>query len=99
MSPAFGKKSRMTVGWPDITFAYYGIACCWEVKFENAQLKPDQKEMRRQLLDAPNNWRHEVVRSVEQAKAILDALKEEGLRNNPCPPVLPGVTKAPCPTN
>lgn len=97
MSPAFGKKSRITVGWPDITFAYFGIACCWEVKFENGALKPEQKRLQRELLDAPNNWRHETVRSVEQAKAILDALKEEALganwRDYPCAPVLPGVTK------
>lgn len=79
MVPVFGKKTRMTVGWPDITFAVnqpFG-ACAWEVKIGNGKLSTEQTQMAVRLMSPPNGWRHAVIRSVDEALAILRELGVE----------------------
>lgn len=75
----FGKKSRMREGWPDITFALYGRACAWEVKFEHGKLSAEQAKTHNEMVAPPNNWRVAIIRSVEEAKAFLDLLQKEVL--------------------
>lgn len=76
MSPTFGRKTRIKVGWPDITFAYHGVPCVWEVKFQTKKLDPEQEKIQQQLTSAENGWRHAVISTVEEAKAFLDAIHQ-----------------------
>lgn len=71
----FGKKSGCTPGWPDLTFAYLGIPCAWEVKTVKGTCQPEQIKMRVKL--ERDGWRYEVVRSIEQARGILNQLLAE----------------------
>lgn len=85
--PSFGKKTRMTKGWPDITFcieengngAMYPIrwACLWEIKYGNGKLSPEQEEMHERLGTFPNDWRVKIIRSVDEA---LRELKLMGIK-------------------
>lgn len=89
--PAFGKKTRISAGWPDITFAvhvtsYFDIhnefneaadySCGWEVKHGNGQLSDEQKQMHVRLSSPPNVWRVRVIRSLDEA---IEELKEMGI--------------------
>ena len=85
--PAFGKKTRIAEGWPDITFAVQSergparfgwpiFACAWEIKMPQGRLTPEQENMVTALSRPPNHWRHRVIRSVDQAIAEL---KEMGI--------------------
>jgi len=70
------KKSAATIGWPDITFAVnqpFG-ACAWEVKIGDGRLSDEQKKMAVRLMSPPNGWRYAVVRSIDEALAILKEL-------------------------
>lgn len=71
---AFGKKTRITVGCPDIIFCYFGTPCMWEVKYEDGELSDEQESLHRRL--SANGWRIFIVRSCEQGKKILDHIKE-----------------------
>src|ERR1043166_1429993 len=86
-----GKKSRMKIGWPDITFAvrasvfvdsqYIGsngefLPCAWELKVGKDDLSVEQQQMHIRLSTPPNCWRISVIRNVDQA---LAELKELGL--------------------
>src|SRR5205823_7261409 len=62
------KRTTGTVGWPDITFAVSGIACCWEIKFGNGKLSPEQADLAELLMSDSNNWRWDVIKSLEEAK-------------------------------
>lgn len=80
--PAFGKKTRIAVGWPDITFCVnqsFG-ACAWEVKLGTGVLSTEQTQMAVRLMSPPNGWRYAVIRSVDDAIKIL---KELGIERTP----------------
>ena len=79
------KKSRMTKGWPDFTFAVglssdgVGIStvpCAWECKVGKGQLSLEQEEMRIRMISPPNAWRCRVIHSLKEA---ADELKELGI--------------------
>ena len=82
MVPIFGRKTRVNIGWPDVTFSYYGYPCVWEVKFGKGKLSEDQIRMSLSLSDHPNYWRWCVIRSVEEAKAFLDGIEKEASTQN-----------------
>lgn len=73
--PTFGKKTRISEGWPDITFAAYGIPCVWEVKLPHGKLSTEQHQMAVRLLSHPNSWRWRVIRSVDDAISELKELE------------------------
>ena len=66
------KRTRTKKGTVDMMFAYRGIPCAWEVKRPGQELRKDQEDCREKMI--ADGWRHETVRSVEEAKRILDAL-------------------------
>jgi len=83
------RKSHMTKGWPDFTFAVLlqkpnkmdptgltcvPIPCAWECKVGSARLKPEQEEMLRRLQAEPNGWRVKVIHSLQEAVEELKAL-------------------------
>lgn len=72
LCPATNKRSTIKLGWPDMTFAFHGIPCVWEVKTPIGKLRPEQKELAPKLI--ANGWRYAVIRSVLDAKKFLDAL-------------------------
>jgi len=69
--PAMHKRSTITTGWPDFTFAVNGQACAIEAKFSGGRLSADQEraieEMRR------NGWKVAVVYSLA---GVIDFLAE-----------------------
>lgn len=88
--PIFGRKTRMAVGWPDITFAVrdrsnvdfegYGertVACTWELKIPGGRHSDEQTKMAVRLSTPPNAWRHRVIESFDQA---LEELKQMGIQ-------------------
>lgn len=73
------KRTRGTVGQPDFLFAVnqpFG-ACAWECKIDKGQCSDEQKKMAVRLMSPPNGWRWSVVRSVDEALAILKELGVE----------------------
>jgi hypothetical protein len=77
--PTFGKATRIKAGWPDITFCVnqsFG-GCAWEVKIGDGKLSDEQKQMAVRLMSPPNGWRYAVVRSIDDALAILKELGVE----------------------
>lgn len=73
----FDKKTRGTVGWPDITFSILapndtiGIPCCFECKLPGQKPRPEQVEMMKRLI--ANGW---WVRTIHSAEEMLAALHE-----------------------
>ena len=63
------KRSTLTKGWPDITFALNGQACAWEVKIAGGKLTSDQEIVHCAMLK--NGWRVAVIRSLDEARAFL----------------------------
>jgi hypothetical protein len=57
------RASRMTVGWPDFTFAMEGNAVAVEVKTTSGKVSREQYLMHEQMRD--NGWAVMVVRSLE----------------------------------
>ena len=70
LSPIYGKKTRVVIGWPDYTFAINGRACAWEVKTGYNQTTEEQDFMLAKL--AKEGWRTAIIRSVEQAFEFLN---------------------------
>jgi|SRR5215472_1498792 len=83
------KRSHMTVGWPDFTFAVLmqkpnkidptnvtcvPIPCAWECKVGNRKVTPEQVEMMWKLQKEPNAWRVKVIRTLQEAADELRAL-------------------------
>jgi hypothetical protein len=66
------RKTSNRKGQPDFLFAFKGIPVAWEVKTPIGKLRPEQEAIAPKLL--ANGWRYSVVRSVQQAKTILDEL-------------------------
>lgn len=83
LCPTFGKKTRMAVGWPDITFTVRkslfpipdAYACAWELK-HNGKLSKEQERMHVRLSTPPNAWRIKIIRSVQEA---VEELRELGI--------------------
>jgi hypothetical protein len=71
------RRSAATIGWPDITFAYYGKAIAWEVKLPNGRLSREQDQMLDTLGTVPNWWDIRVIRSVDQALGELHRIQTE----------------------
>lgn len=66
------KPTRTAVGAPDFLFCLSGIPMAFEVKFEKGKLTDDQIRTHAQM--AQNGWRVHVVRTVSEAKSILDSI-------------------------
>lgn len=75
--PTFGKKTRLTIGWPDITFAAYGIPSVWEIKLPGAKRSLEQEQMAARLSSPPNSWRYRIIRNVDEALAELKEIETE----------------------
>lgn len=75
MSPRFGKSSGILPGWPDITFAYRGVPCLWEVKYGRNGLEEVQENLRPLLMS--NGWRYAVIRSVDEGRAFLNLIDNQ----------------------
>lgn len=92
LCPTFGKKTRMAVGWPDVTFAVHAV---WEQKTSpgysitdsglmpcawelkhNGKLSKEQEQMHVRLSTPPNAWRIKIIRSVQEA---VEELRELGI--------------------
>lgn len=63
------QRSTFTRGWPDFTFALRGQAWGWELKVGKNHLDPDQVRIHARLVE--EGWKVAVVRSIEQARALL----------------------------
>lgn len=71
ISQRFDKRSRTTVGTPDIIFVFKGTPFAWEVKALHGFLSSDQQAVSEAMLK--DGWHWHLVRSVQQAKEILDS--------------------------
>lgn len=67
----FGVRCHYTPGWPDFTYAIRGQAWGVEVKTATGKLDPEQVRVHARLRE--EGWRIAVVRSVEEARALLPA--------------------------
>jgi hypothetical protein len=73
------RKSTITVGWPDITFAIDGVPVAFELKTGRNDLSKDQARVARDML--AHGWFYFVIRSLDEA---LEALRVfENLKNEP----------------
>ncbi len=72
-SPAFGKRTGILPGWPDLTFAVRGVPCAWEVKHAKNDLQDVQVKVRAQM--EANGWRYAVIRSVAEAREFLQSIE------------------------
>jgi len=74
------KKSTMTKGWPDITFAVkaggFCMPCAYEVKFGADTLSREQNDRIERMKSSPNCWRVRIISSFIQ---VVDDMRELGL--------------------
>jgi len=68
----FGRRTTTNCGTPDLLFAYKEIPFAWELKATEGALQPEQE--RASIMMLRNGWRWSIVRSVQQAKEILDSI-------------------------
>lgn len=69
------KRSRATVGWPDITFALTGLAIAWEVKMPGEKPRPEQLTVHE--LMKRNGWCVMVINSFLQGRNFLDTFNPD----------------------
>lgn len=65
------KRTRATVGWPDITFAVNGAAIAWEVKLPGERPRSEQLAVHCRMRQ--NGWQVDVVTTFEEGRTILNA--------------------------
>lgn len=65
----FDRKSTMTVGWPDFTFAFNGIPIAFECKSESGKLSKEQEKCHENM--RANGWRVYVITNMEQVKGVI----------------------------
>lgn len=74
------KKSRYTVGWPDITFAVkvngFPTPCAYEVKYGSDTLSRAQTDRIHRMQSSPNAWR---IRIISNFMEVVDDLREMNL--------------------
>ncbi len=74
------RKSTMSKGWPDITFAVkvngFCAPCAYEIKFGTDTLSRDQSDRLERMQAAPNCWRVRVIRNFIE---VVDDMRELGL--------------------
>ncbi len=74
------KKSTMSKGWPDITFAVrvggLCLPCAYEIKYGSDTLSPEQNDRLHRLKSAPNCWH---VRIITDFMQVVDEMREMGL--------------------
>lgn len=68
------KRTRATVGWPDITFAVFGRACAWEVKLPGEKARKEQAELHEKMRN--DGWTVSVVMSVDEGRTFLDSFTD-----------------------
>lgn len=77
------KRKTDRVGWPDLTFSITGDlrawewgseSLAWEVKLPRQKLTKEQQDMFDKLSASPNGWTCEVIHSVDEAIAKLEAM-------------------------
>lgn len=73
---AMHKATTHRVGWPDITFAAFGIPCAWEIKMPTGEESKEQKQMAIRLSTPPNCWRCRVIRSIDEALHELSEIQK-----------------------
>jgi len=66
------RKSNVAVGTPDILFVVENVPMAWEVKMLGRNPTAEQVEAMRQMTS--NGWRCSVVRSYDEARALLLAV-------------------------
>lgn len=66
------RRTRGNLGQPDFLFAWAGAPMAFEIKLPGRKLEPHQERMGVRLLQ--EGWFWAVVHSVEEAKAILEAM-------------------------
>lgn len=66
------RRTRSTIGWPDITFAIHGRPMAWEVKMPGEKPRPEQVSVHE--LMRRTGWGVHVITSFLQGKGILDDL-------------------------
>jgi hypothetical protein len=74
------KKSTMSKGWPDITFAIriggLNMPCAYEVKYGSDTLSREQNDRIERMKASPNCWRIRIISSFIQ---VIDDMRELGL--------------------
>jgi hypothetical protein len=73
--PRNDKKSSMTIGWPDFTFAVKGLAIAFECKTDKGKLSDKQTSCH--LAMAANGWRVHVVREFQMAVDLVESYINE----------------------
>ena len=71
-NPRMDKRSTMTLGWPDFTFAIKGMPIAFECKKSNGKTSQDQIKCHQNM--TKNGWIVYLVRSFEQAVDIINSL-------------------------
>jgi hypothetical protein len=77
---AMHRKTRMTKGWPDVTFAVkvngFPTPCAYEVKYGSDTLSREQNDRIERMKTSPNAWR---VRIIDSFIQVVDDMRELGL--------------------
>lgn len=66
------KKPTVAIGLPDFAFTYHSIPIALEVKTSIGKLTEEQTETHKNM--RANGWKVFVVRSVQEAKTVLDSI-------------------------
>ena len=69
------RRSRITRGWPDFTFAFNGQFVSWEAKVGKGTLAKEQADLMFKILS--HGGRARVIRSIDEAIQHLKILKKE----------------------
>jgi hypothetical protein len=69
-APAFGKKTRINKGAPDVRFVFKGVPFAFEFKVGGDKQSEAQRDVQ-QLMDA-DGWTYLVVSDLDQVKAVLN---------------------------
>ena len=67
------KRSNLPIGTPDILFVFQGVPVAWEIKMPGQKPREDQERAMRDM--TADGWKCSVVKSYDEALALLAELK------------------------
>lgn len=72
---SMARKSGLPPGSPDLIFCYNGYPFAWECKYGSGKRTPEQSDAEKQM--QADGWIVQLVKSIGDAKRILDGCQKE----------------------
>lgn len=76
----FDKRSNITAGWPDLTFAIKGVPVAFEVKVDKNKMTKDQMDCHTNM--EKNGWQVYCIRSIEAAVDLINYFSSHKFTND-----------------